>query len=69
MAKSNNPPHVIIELTKEEYDFLIENCESNISLSLSVLNGLKSRSQAQKIVELLEKFKNIRKKLLDAAAS
>jgi len=63
---SNNPPDVILDLTFEEAKFLVENCEANLNLSLQVLPNLTSRDLMEKLVNQMEMFKTIRKKLQDS---
>lgn len=64
---SNNAPYSELRLTKEEHEFLVENCESNIQYGLKALtmaqNGNVSMEAAAKIVALNEKFKSIYNKL------
>lgn len=57
---SNNPPDKIVELTQEQYDFLLRNCDSNIGFGLASLQGTTSRASAEKLVALLEQFKGIK---------
>ena len=63
MGGSNNPPDVFLELTMDQAKFLLENCDKNISLGLSLVMQTESREIAEKIVEVNEKFKEIREKL------
>ena len=60
---SNNPPDVILELTQDEADFLLKNCESNMAFALSAMQALEDMKSLEKLVDLNEKFKNIRDKL------
>lgn len=57
---SNNPPYVTVELTKEQYDFLILNCDTNLRMTLTYLQGVKERDMGEKIVSLIESFKSIK---------
>jgi hypothetical protein len=60
MKTSNNPP-VVLELDSEIVDFLVENCEANISLALRILdNRSSSRETLEKVVNMTEKFKKLR---------
>ena len=54
----NNPP-VIVELTKEQATFLLENCDTNIGYGLNFLQSV-SRETAEKLVEQMEMFKGIK---------
>lgn len=61
---SNNPPYKSVYLSKEEYDFLMENCDTNIVFALNAMQNLDmGRSSLVKMVELLEKFKAIKSRL------
>ncbi len=60
---SNRPPYAVVELTQEQYDFLMRNCESNMTMALGLLTTTTSRTQAEKIVALNEQFKDIRETL------
>lgn len=71
MTQSNNPPHSVIELTEEEHEFLLKNCEANIVVGLNALTmvqrGELSVKAAREAMDLLEQFKGIRNKLKRAA--
>jgi hypothetical protein len=56
---SNNPP-VIIELSKELAEFLMENCEANIAYGLAGLQSLHSRDLQEKMVKNIEAFKALK---------
>lgn len=58
----NNPPAVVLELTKEEAEFLLDNCDTNIRMSLGMLTKV-SQSTGERLIKLIERFKSIRKKL------
>lgn len=64
---TNNPPHAVLELTKEEHEFLLRNCESNIAFALSALQSLDSREAQEKMIHLLNQFKELELKLKEAA--
>lgn len=57
---SNNPPDKIVELTQEQYDFLLRNCDSNIGFGLAALQQTQDRRSALQLVDLLEQFKGIK---------
>lgn len=57
---SNNAPFAVIELTEEQYMFLLKNIESNMVLGLQLLAGTSTPAQAQPFVELIENFKSLR---------
>ena len=59
----NHPPYAILELTKEEHEFLLRNCESNITFILSSLQSLDRRVAQEKMIDLLNQFKSISLKL------
>lgn len=61
--KSNNPPDVVLELTKEQAKFLLENCDSNITLALGLMMEVRDRSSAEMLISMNEQFKTIREKL------
>ena len=58
MASSNNPP---VYLTQELKEFLVQNCDSNISVGLQALSGMQSRDLAERMVGLIEKFRALKK--------
>lgn len=62
---NNNPPDRIVELTEEQYTFLLNNCDANIMFGLSALQTL-DRSGAEKMVALLESFKSVKAALVKA---
>lgn len=64
--KSNNPPYKVVELTKEQYEFLLDNCDTNISMGLEALPAMQSNESIQRIVDLIEQFKSVKKALKDA---
>lgn len=43
---TNNPPDVVLELTREEAEFLLRNCDSNITVGLASLQLVTSRTVA-----------------------
>lgn len=63
--RNSNLPYAILELTREEHKFLLDNCEANIVHGLSALQGVTSEQHqlATKLVVMLEMFKAIRTKL------
>lgn len=60
---SNNPPDVSLELTAEQAKFLLRNCDSNIAFALGSLQTV-GRDTAEKMVVVMEQFKEIRAKLI-----
>lgn len=58
----DNHPPVVLELTREEAEFLLANFESNISMALAGLNMQLSRSGQEKLVGLIESFRPLRDK-------
>lgn len=56
---SNGPAPVV--LTTEQKEFLLMNCDSNIELGLRSLGTLRDRDLIERMVELLEQFKGIKK--------
>jgi hypothetical protein len=62
----HNKPHVIVALPPEMADFIIENCKGSIDISLRVMQFKKSKEGAECIVEMVEKFKEL-KHLIEAA--
>lgn len=66
---SNNPPFVVVELTKEEFEFLVGNCESNMEFAMKAMmsDPPLSRASLEKLVDLNEQFKGIRDKLKAAS--
>ncbi len=63
---NNNPPARIVELSEEQYQFLLNNCEVNIGAGLAALQELTSRDLQERCVSLLEAFKDVRKALQSA---
>lgn len=63
---TNNPPDVILELTMDEAKFLLENCNTNMEFGLRSMMAMPdaNRETLEKLVNLNEKFKTIRNKLL-----
>jgi hypothetical protein len=59
----NNPPDVVLELTMEQAEFLLRNCDHNIGFALHILQNNSDRASAERTVALTEKFKEIRNKL------
>ena len=64
MSLSNNPPDVSLELDADTARFLLDNCETNLTLGLGLIMspGI-SRENAEKLVAMNDKFKIIRDKL------
>lgn len=60
---SNNPPYAVVELDRETYDFIVANCESNMAFGLNALGMVKEQSSLEKIVESIEQFKALKKKV------
>lgn len=58
--KSNDPPEVIIGMSRELAKFLIENCDSNISVGLSSLQLTTSKENAERLVKMIEQFKELK---------
>ncbi len=68
MAEGHNkPPYSIVELTEEQHEFLIKNFNTNIAFGLEFLNTVDNREVAEKLVETIEAFKDVRKTFIDAA--
>jgi len=63
---SNTGGKIAVLLTKEQAEFLIGNCDSNIELGLRMLPGIVSESNAAKIVDMLGNFKSIKKACKEA---
>lgn len=56
---SNNPP-LLVELTPELAEFLLENCESNLAFGIQALPTLTSQDLQEQMVTQLENFKALR---------
>lgn len=65
---SNNGPYVLVPLSKEEFEFLRHNCNTNIAQGLSFLPMVSSRASAEKLVGMIENFKAIGARLKTAEA-
>ena len=61
----NNPP-VLLELTREEAEFILRNAETNMEQGLAILTSGFSDEAKRKTVELIEQFRPIRDKVKDA---
>lgn len=63
----NNPP-VIIELDAEMVEFLLQNCHSNMTMGLDMLQNkmVRSRDLMERLVDNIEKFKKL-KCIIEAA--
>ena len=51
--KSNGAPFAVLELSKEQYDFLMNNCTANMEMGLNLLPTVTRRETAEKLVEQL----------------
>lgn len=60
MAKKSNQPPVILELSRPLAEFLLNNCDSNLTYSLQILGKLSSRTHQEKLVAQMENFKAVR---------
>lgn len=64
--KSNNAPHAVVELTKDQYDFLILNCETNIRQTITAIDPCGpmadklQRPTLEKLVDLIEQFRSLK---------
>lgn len=56
----NKPPVAIVELDDEMVTFILDNCDANQRLGLTLLEGVKTKESAEKIVGFLEKFKKLK---------
>lgn len=56
---SNNPPEVVIYLTRKQAEFIIKNCDTNIAIGLAQLLSVSQTTQ-EKLVGLIEEFKEIK---------
>lgn len=69
LAKGHNKaPDVTLELTERQAQFLLKNCNSNMAVALSALQGIvmqdiDSAHTARRLVAMLEQFKEIRELL------
>lgn len=65
---TNNPPEVIVEMSRELADFVIENCDTNIEFGLKAMMAIgtvddgsnKTRESLEKLVTLNENFKALK---------
>ena len=59
---SNNPPEVVLKLTRKQAESLLEHCEANIKVALATLETHTISLQLeQKLEGLIEEFKALRK--------
>ncbi len=62
----------VVELDVEILEFAVDNCEVNMNMALGMLQRVHdnkaelSRETGQKIVDMLEKFRSLKKALEDA---
>lgn len=56
----NNPPFAVIELDEEMAEFIVENCDANQRLGLTLLSSATTRDGAEKLVKMLENFKKLK---------
>jgi hypothetical protein len=66
MAKGHNNPPVILELTREEAEFVLKNADTNMAQGLAILTGGFSVEAQRKTVDLIEQFRPIRDKVKEA---
>lgn len=57
---SNNPPHAVVELDEKTFNFIIKNCDNNITVGLDTLMKLHSRDLQESMIELIEEFKALK---------
>lgn len=63
---SNNPPRAVLELDQADAELMLQNCESNLRLSLGLMmGGAMSRENTEKLVRYNEFFKGIRTSLIN----
>lgn len=63
---SNDSGRRTVHLTDRTLAFALENCDTNIRQGLGFLQTGVSRETAEKLVELLENFKELKKALEEA---
>lgn len=56
----------IVELTPELLAFALENCDTNVRQGLTLLQSGTNRETSEKLVELVEKFKELKRALEEA---
>lgn len=57
---SNNGPFAVIELTQEQYEFAMRNCETNLTLGLELMQQAQSRAVVENLVQMNNDFKSLR---------
>lgn len=63
---SNNAPFAVVELTEDQYNFLMENCETNIAQGITMIDPCGPMKDTlpmdtvKKVVALIEKFRSLR---------
>jgi len=50
----------VVELTQAQFDFVLENIETNMAYGLRALQQLQTREAQERMVQLLEKFKDLK---------
>lgn len=63
-TRSNNPPAVSLELTQEQAQFLMDNCDANLRIGIGAVMTCTTREQAEPWINLNEQFHAIRRKLI-----
>lgn len=66
MSEGHNNPPVVIELTTELTEFLLDNCNTNLEFGLKSLNMLSSPDLQKQMVAAIENFKGVREAIIKA---
>jgi hypothetical protein len=59
-ANHNDESTVFVELTREQAQFVLDNCDANLEFGLKAIQGDFSQETVVKLVENMEKFKELR---------
>lgn len=58
---SNNPPEVVLKISRELAEFIVENCDSNIVFGLNAIQHMDlPRPKVEQLVANMEQFKALR---------
>ena len=66
MTKGHNNPPICLELTQEEAEFVLRNCDTNIQQMLAMLQQDISLGSQEKLGAMIEQFSAIRDKTREA---
>lgn len=70
MALSNNGPEVLVPMTKELAEFVIDNCQKNVEFAAAgCLSGKIDNDGQLKLADLARKFQELQGRVEEAVAN